>query len=396
MAADKNPSNKLDLPVVPMNILISGCPRSGTSVCMDCFRVTFGEEYIYGDKFPREKRNIKKAFKQRKQESDGEYALRMHALKGKKTKIIAHEKAAFKKSVEMNPNGFWESKFTMRGIRYRNNPKEMTAISSRDNLRIFKVVTQGLVRTDPRVIDKVVYMVRHPRNVAKSQENLVRNGKFKLADGTEFNLYDEKEQTPEMYIQTVIQFARWRRRNKDIPVLFVQFDDLTMRPEETLKKIQDFIGQGDFTKAIPRIDKKLRRSRKGRKKHPLWPDAEFMYDAFIREDYRGILKYLKRKTTALSQQRSGWACPRFGQAVVRAHCESCVASAEWRKSARELAEKREIDWRKQPCAYEVAFKLHAKKVSVKDSIKYNHWLLDVLDDKKIAKMTAELKAQRTS
>ncbi len=38
-------------------LIISGCPRSGTSVQMDIHRAVFGEERILGAKFPQEKRS---------------------------------------------------------------------------------------------------------------------------------------------------------------------------------------------------------------------------------------------------------------------------------------------------------------------------------------------------
>ena len=39
-------------------IVVSGCPRSGTSLTMDCMRHAFGEDRIMGKKFPQERKYV--------------------------------------------------------------------------------------------------------------------------------------------------------------------------------------------------------------------------------------------------------------------------------------------------------------------------------------------------
>ena len=51
-------------------LLVSGCPRSGTSLCMDIQRLAHGEDVILGEKFPQEGR--KKALEEMKEQQEGE------------------------------------------------------------------------------------------------------------------------------------------------------------------------------------------------------------------------------------------------------------------------------------------------------------------------------------
>ena len=145
-------------------IVISGCPRSGTSLLMDCMRHTFGDDRIMGAKFPQEK-NLQD--KQYENEDDNAFETRMHLSSIFNKDKIEKAQKDFELIKDMNPNGFWECRYSVAGIKwhigFKDNPKT-----------IVKVVSQGLPQTDPRYVDKMIYMLREPHQVAKSQERLRR------------------------------------------------------------------------------------------------------------------------------------------------------------------------------------------------------------------------------
>jgi len=335
-------------------IVISGCPRSGTSLMMDIMRETFGEGRIIGEKFPQEKR-IKRQTERQEGETDQQWAVREYIMNkdGSKQKALAE----FAETKDMNPNGFWECGYTVRGIQYvrpENAPKATD---------ICKVVSQGLAQSNPQYIDKVVYMLRHPRAVAKSQERL--KGRYGGLDNPERGGKEVREHSPKMFVQVTKAAASWLRAHAHVPVLLVDFDDLIEDPAAQLQRVQDFLGEGDFTQSVSRIEPKLRRSYPQEVEHPLWGPAEALYSAMSSLDYDAVADVEVQRV----EREKRRVCVRLGRAVVDNECALCRADANTRRNYAVQATRRGIAWQSEPCVYEC---LEEGK-TIEESIASNHW-----------------------
>lgn len=355
-------------------IVVSGCPRSGTSLMMDLLRVALGEDRLIGAKFPQEER-YQEFLKRQEDEHPNRHAMRLYIAR----KLRPNTKREIEKSRDMNPNGFWECLYTVRGVRYRFHDTERLAellAEDDDKLSVCKIVSQGLAQSDPQYIHKVVYMLRHPRAVAKSQEKLRRKS-FLNADGQEVNISDELQiHTPEMFINVTAAAARWMLKYPDVPVHFVHFDELLEEPEDVLTAVREFLGcSEDFTEAIGRIDRRLNRSKpEPEHEDPLWEDAEFVYDHFVDGEYQAILDYLDEPKRAVHREQRRWHCVRAGQIMTEKHCKLCRERAVVRENMKLHAEDQGVRWRSEPCAFECGFDIdNDEPLSMEESIANNFW-----------------------
>jgi hypothetical protein len=354
-----------------MAIIVSGCPRSGTSVMMDCMREIFGDDNIKGSKFPQENRSQMR--EQQEGEEDQYFAIRKYVAD-------KHLKDKPDSSYEdMNPNGFWECQYSVQGIKYNFQDREdlkTMEVGNLENAKVVKVVSQGLLSSDPKYIDKIVYMIRHPRAVAKSQERLKRGFDTKFPDGEVRNIFDGLTiHTPEMYIAVTVQACRWLLANSEIPVHFVLFDELMTTPKERLAEIGEFLGTGDFTKAYGVVEPKLNRSIPEDIPHDLWEDAEFVYDNFVSKNYQEVLDYFDDPKRSFNREKRSWSCPRYGQQVTERQCKLCRSSSVVRENFKTFAMQKMIDWENEPCFFEVGTDLDREEyLTIKDSIKQNFWV----------------------
>jgi hypothetical protein len=360
-----------------MAIIVSGCPRSGTSVTMDIMRKVFGDERIKGEKFPQERR--KKNREQQEDEEDHLYAMRKYLID--KSLEGREEEDLFE---DMNPNGFWECQYSVQGIRYNYFDREDLKNLEKgdiDKAKIVKVVSQGLLSSDPKYIDKVIYLVRHPRSVAKSHEKLKRGFETKFPDGKVRNVFDGLTiHTPEMYISVTRQACRWLLDNPEVPVHFVNFDDLIRDPKSELMKMQGFLGTGDFTKAYDVVEPKLNRSIPQDIDHILWKDAEFVYDNFVNKNYQEVIDYFNDPKRDFNREKSSWHCPRYGQSVTAKQCNLCRTNSTVRNNFKTYAMQSYIEWEKEPCFYECGMDIDRDKencLTIEQSIKQNFWSNDL-------------------
>ena len=169
-----------------IDIIISGCPRSGTSMMTNTVGELLADDgyTIIGEQFPQERRYNNMALdtnEQRDGESDHRYKLRMFLTKrmqtnGRNTRNLERQESQRKKKSEamthvkkMNPHGFYECRYTVQGCYYHWGIEKII-----EGKRIAKIVSQGLVHTDPAFLGekKIIMMTRNPREVAKSQEDL--------------------------------------------------------------------------------------------------------------------------------------------------------------------------------------------------------------------------------
>lgn len=349
--------------------IVCGVPRSGTSMTMELMRLTFGDDRILGSKFPRESRAEDKF----PGETDEVYSYRMALQELKKEQ----NKDKNEKSKDLNPNGFWEMPFTVAGIRYSLTYSDLfKKINSSKEPLICKIVSQGLPTSDPGYINKIIYLLRDPASVSKSQERLERELMVKLPGSDETIDFWEGAQIiePRMFITVSIQAAQWFKANPEVPVLFVKYLDIVQKPEETLRKMQDFLGEGDFTQAIDSIEVKLNRSTGHELDHPLAEEANQVYEMMCKQDWDGIIEYAIAKDTERSKETVQWTCLRRGVTTNTMLCELCKSDKLMMESFKKAAEEMGIDWENKPCGFDCGIGNNPNKpITADESIKNNHW-----------------------
>lgn len=328
-------------------IVISGCPRSGTSLMMDLMRIALGDDRIIGKQWPQEREHENACV--------NAYAEHVKTMRNPGwRKQLAETKA-------MNPNGFYECHWTVQGIQYTpDSPPEDHAA---------KIVSQGLARSNPAYIDKIILMVRHPWAVAKSHCNLVtqvpihsRNKDLGGAD-------------PEMYVRVTAMAAAWIQQHRP-DLLLVNFDELIGNPDDILTGIEAFIGDGDWQTARKQIQPKLKRSKPEKAGDtPVWDVALEIHDMLLKQDWQGIIDRQQAYEQAKPKPVQ-FFCTRWGGQVNRGMCEACYAGGDTAANMRKTAEKRRIDWRNEPCGWECGMNPDRDTytpISIEESIACNHW-----------------------
>lgn len=390
-------------------LMVGGCPRSGTSVCMDIQREAHGEDSILGYKFPQENRRKSRdeLLDRMPYETDSGYEVRKFLI-GKEIMTIEMQEQEEelkrggdgKNYIDMNPEGFWECQFSVRGIIYQPQfMKLLKDVKSGKDFKVVKVVSQGMLASDPQYIGKMIYMIRHPRQVAKSQERLVRGFDFTDTDGTVKNAFhDKKIHTPEMYIQVTCQAAEWFLLNPRKKVLFINFDDLQANPKEECQKMQEFVGFGDYSKASKLVQKKLNRSKPEDIDNVLWEDSEYVYNKFMKAAkainngegrgkanryFRDIIKYFHDPKRAFNREKRQWGCYRAKMGVNEKRCKACyykkdglVAGTLKKYSENNVAVYGVTrHWTKEPCIFEMGMDLDREEpyLTAEESIANNFW-----------------------
>jgi len=341
--------------------LVCGCPRSGTSLMMGIMEVALGEDRILkaedhpSERTPPKRTEIEEYLFEK---SGGAERLRKRQDRAKR----------------MNPGGYREMEFCVRGINYSlRNESLLNEILTATEPKVCKVVSQGLVRSDPRYVTKIVYMVRDPRAVAKSQENLGRDNPMNPEDAPERDGEKVLIRSVEMFNQVTVMAARWINRHPGIPVHVVNYDKLIDDPHTVLGGIAAFLGDGDFSEAAKLIDPSLKRS----KPEPVEGDgfALQLFDRLKAGDFAGIEEAANsevERRKANPPKPTRWHCPRLGQQVAEAMCQLCKTHVQTTTNLRANAERKKIKWQEEPCPYECGIQ-GAEGLTVAESIASNHW-----------------------
>ena len=218
-------------------------------------------------------------------------------------------------------------------------------------------------------------MIRHPREVAKSQERLNRTLMVLDKNNRPINaLEDAKIHSPSMFIHVSLLAAKWFNANHHIPVHVTLFDDVLFNAEDTLTKVTDFLGEGEIWNALPRIRKDLKRSSPEHIESDLWEDAEIVYEYLLKKEWGKIIEYFK-ESRATTEERKRWYCTRRGSMASRLDCERCLSNPIVRNNFRKTSTDKNINWGKEPCMFEVAFNSKAKThLTIQESIEKNFWL----------------------
>ena len=338
--------------------IVSGVPRSGTSVTSRMMSKALGDD-----------RMIYKRKKPQQQERQGKGPLKevrsyMEEKRKKETKGREEHKA------KMNPTGFFEMEWVTRGIRYSIDRHAEILTARERPLKGVKVVSQGLAQTDPTYVSKVLYCVRHPKNVATSQEALLGQlgEENPEVDGREL-----RKHSPEMYIRATVQAAKWFLINPGVPVLIVEYDRIHSETGALLNEIEDFIGEGDWSKGAEEVKPSLNRSKKKDVSHPLFPLADRIYQYSRSKSWGKIVEAVEdhhkkeiEKTEESPETIELIPCPRLGRRVSSNECLLCRTEENTRANFIRSARG---DYFHEPCMRDVL----EGKATIEDSIRENTW-----------------------
>lgn len=316
-------------------ILVSGCPRSGTSLTMLLLATALGEDRIIGQRWPKDM-EPPKTFRT--------VASKIAWERGEPERRKAREKAK-----EMNPLGFWECGFTVEGLRYELGLAEkLKEIDQMAAPPIVKVVSQGLRCSDPVRIEHVIYLTRSPREVATSQENLVHaNLPFDEAELETLG----KIHSPKMYNNVTMTAGVFFYNNPDIPVTVIDYsEDMIRNPDVAIATLRGVVGEGNWDEARKLVNPKYYRSRPRDLQGHDWDLAERLYKHSREANWSAIVEEADKP-----RPPSQFFCVRYGVPTCQARCEVCLSDEETRRNLQKGAEKREIDWREEPCLYELGF-----------------------------------------
>ncbi len=346
--------------------IVSGSARSGTSLMMNILKETFGENRIIGRKWPMEEQ-ISYVTKQGKNESDEEFKIRMY------TYDRVHkedDKKRFDHAKKMNPNGFYEDgRFSVRGLSYGPDTHDIfKKINESEDKKILKIITPGLIKTDPIYIDKIIYMVRHPASIAKSQDD--RTSNFEIIEGgKKKNLMEDVQKfSPREFINDMLRISNYVLKN-NMDMFILKYEEMLQYPDKVLSQVSDFLSDGDFSKSKNIIDTSLFRN----KSHNVpdteeWNDAIKIFELFLDRKFEDIIKNYTNKHIDKS-----WYCHRTMSVMVEGHCKSCKNNPKFREVLKKRATDAGIDWGNEPCIYECAY-TKGDKFTIEESIKNNFWI----------------------
>lgn len=327
-------------------IVVSGCPRSGTSLMMLLLKEALGEDRVIGEKWPMDKKHedshVDACANYLKLKNDPDYKVNLEETK------------------KMNPNGFWECSWTVNGIQW-SDPAPL-----KENF--VKIVSQGLSKTNPEYVDKLIMMVRHPWAVSKSQKDL------KLPLPIHARNKDVGNVTTDMFVSVTIGVSDWiLKYNPEI--LLVEFEELISSPKNTLKKVSDFLGEGDWESAEKVITPKLKRNYPIRPdERDCWDHALDIYNLLKDENYKGVLEYRKNITP---NHPTGFKCPRMSAPANSVICDQCINEKFVRDKFINRATAKGVDWQNEPCLWECGMNPDRDSytpLTIEESIKNNHWI----------------------
>jgi len=329
---------------------------------MFTLRGALGEDRIMGAEFPQDE-GLKRFLEKHEDETDSEYDARMYVREQRVD--LGREEEDRRLIREMNPNGFWECRYSVQVVDWHLGIEEECLPD-----KVCKIVSQGLARTDPQFVDKVIFMARSPRQVAKSQENLRH-----MPVGTIQEQRDMKIHTPLMFCNVTAAVAMWLKAYPDVPVHMVVFDDFIERPDEVLEGVREFLGEGDFS-GHP-VNPKLRRSYPEDIEHYLWPYADHMYELLLRKDWAAIVEYFQENARDIHKKETSVYCARRATPAPYGECVLCRGDKLTRDNFRRQAESSGIDWRTEPCMFECLSPSCEGHVSMAESVERNFWVEEV-------------------
>jgi len=148
---------------------------------------------------------------------------------------------------ESNPKGYYE----LEGGKIINKLMEGTFPIENYRGKFIKITAYGCKFLPPGTY-KIIYTERNIEEILNSMEKMAR-------------IQDEnREETKESFVKLNEMIKNQLNSRDDIEVLFTNYNDILSFPEESIKKIYDFLGSSafDLDRMIKSVDKKLYRQRK--------------------------------------------------------------------------------------------------------------------------------------
>lgn len=348
-------------------IIVTGISRGGTSLMMDCLRRALGPGRICGEAFPQDRQLDRNPFAVQSGESQEAYAARQYVLRHHLSsdatiRRLRVEADRARQARDLNPHGFWEdTRYAVRGLAWR--PGETLPPDD----AVVKVVCRGLPGTDPSLVDKIVCILRHPRQVAKSQENFDRVPFATAAEEKQLGRVHD----PRFFLRVWGSAAAWIASHSDIPIHLVEYDALLADPAATLDGLRAFLGEGDFS--THPVDPNLRRSVASTDTSELWDHAEAMWDLLTRGRWQEAAEYSATAAPAVRRGQGSTYCCRLRDTIPEAHCRNCLSGAAV-DAFRRRADRAGIDWGAEPCIYECWTRTDGVPLrTIDESINANHW-----------------------
>jgi hypothetical protein len=246
-------------------IVITGEPRSGTSLMMRIIN-SLGIE-IAGDQNPgKERKNDKR-----------------------------QERAKY-----LNPEGFWE----VPGIVSIGIKTEEQVEEYKD--KAIKIITHGLSNTvKPAIdkIDKIIFCLRNPREIAYSQQKLVSGVEIAKKDGWEYSTENMRVDLGKYILSVGGYILRSSKTDLWDKTLVVNYEDLINNGWSEIKKISNFLGvpYNPETKKIIRKD--LYRSVKVPEVNSLTDD---IYNSVKSKNFTNVLEPIKEYMNQKRIKNTRW------------------------------------------------------------------------------------------
>lgn len=152
---------------------------------------------------------------------------------------------------ESNPKGYYEHAAVKRLMRDASWVKETPG-------KVVKVISHLLFHLPARFAYKVVFIDRDMKEVVMSQHAmLVRNGKTKRVKEDAYPMNIEQQ-----FLKNLNRVKQWEKANYNVEVLHVSHADTLNKPLETAQKVATFLGGNfDVNKMAAVVDKNLYRTK---------------------------------------------------------------------------------------------------------------------------------------
>ncbi|MEX0998199.1 MAG: alkaline phosphatase family protein [Flavobacteriaceae bacterium] len=145
---------------------------------------------------------------------------------------------------ESNPKGYYEYEPVM-SIHKDNSWLE------RSKNKSVKIVAPLLKFLDPQYRYKIIFMKRDLNEVIKSQRKMIG----KDPDTIPIRLYNS-------YIKQLQSISRWKMKEPGVELVYVDYNELINNPNEIIQKVESFVGVDlDKDKMVQCIDKSLYRNK---------------------------------------------------------------------------------------------------------------------------------------
>lgn len=170
----------------------------------------------------------------------------------------------FSRLTDANPAGFWESRLR-RGVYFATNPDPATRVYLHPDdtrLHALKVFVPGLVRTDQAFLYRVIATVRPWREYVTSMRRLHDLEDEALLDDSA-DVVDRREARrgrvpPELQWWRELFVLLRDRATRRYPFHLVTYDRLLEDPDREIRRVLDWIGEGDPEPAIAAVRPELR------------------------------------------------------------------------------------------------------------------------------------------